>query len=323
MYALVVDRFGGPEVAVWTQVDRPSPGPGQVLVQLSVSGVNFMDVHQRKGGTPTQAPYIAGVEGAGVVVEIGDQVTDLAVGQRVSWHSGGQGSFAEYVVVEAGRAVPIPDGIDDKTATTLMLQGMTAHYLATDVHSVQPGESILIHAAAGGVGYLLTQVAKLHGATVIGTVSSEKKAEIARTAGADHVIGYDGFSDTVRDLTGGEGVAAVYDSVGRETFDGSLASLRSGGIVVLYGSASGPVPPLELSRLTFGGSGSLSVASPMVIHFTRTTDELRARAADLFDWVTRGDLQVRIGARFPAAQSAEAISALESRATTGKVLITH
>ncbi|WOF22834.1 quinone oxidoreductase [Microbacterium betulae] len=321
MHAIVIDRFGGPEVAVWTETDRPTPAPTQVLVQVNVSGLNFMDAHQLGGGTPIQAPFVAGVEGVGVIVEVGADVSDLKVGQRVGWHSGGQGSFAEFTAVEAGRAIPIPDEVDDETATALLLQGTTAHYLATDAYAVQDGDPVIVHAAAGGVGVLLTQVAKLRGGTVIGTVSTEEKAEVARAAGADHVLFYDGFSDRARELTGGEGVAAVYDSVGADTFDGGLAALRERGRLVVYGGASGPVPPLDLSRLTFGGS--LSVTSTMVVHFTRTTEELRRRAADLFAWVASGELTVNIGARYPVSEAGAAIAAIKSRNSTGKVLLTH
>ncbi len=321
MHAIVIDRFGGPEVAVWTETERPTPTPSQVLVQVSVSGVNFMDAHQWRGGAPVRAPFIAGVEGVGVIVEVGAEVTDLRVGQRVGWHSGGQGSFAEYTAVDAARAIPIPDDVDDETATALLLQGTTAHYLAIDAAPVEVGDPVLVQAAAGGVGVLLTQVVKLRGGTVIGTVSTEEKAEVARAAGADHVLFYDGFADRVRELTGGEGVAAVYDSVGAATFDGSLASLRTRGTFVTFGASSGPVPPLDLSRLTFGGS--LAIKSTMVPHFTRTTEELRARAADLFAWVANGDLTVTIGARYPVAEAGAAITAITSRATTGKVILVH
>lgn len=321
MHAIVIDRFGGPEVAVWTETERPTPAPTQLLVEVTTSGVNFMDAHQLAGGTPMRAPFIAGVEGVGVVAELGAETTGFHVGQRVGWHSGGQGSFADYTAVESDRAIPIPDGIDDETATALLLQGTTAHYLATDAAPVQSEDPVLVHAAAGGVGVLLTQVVKRRGGTVFGTVSTEEKAKVARGAGADHVLFYDDFANHVRELTGGEGVAAVYDSVGAATFDGSLASLRARGTLVVYGSASGPIAPLDLSRLTFGGS--LTVMSTMVVHFTRTSRELRSRAADLFTWAERGEIAVTVGARYPVSEAGTAIAAIKSRATTGKVILTH
>jgi NADPH2:quinone reductase len=318
MHAIVVTS---PGIAAWTEIDRPVPGPGQALIRVTVSGVNFMDAHQLHGGTPVKPPYAAGVEGAGVIEQLSADVADLSVGQRVAWHSGGQGSFADYAVVDAGRLVPVPDEIDDETAAALMMQGVTAHYLATDIYPIRLGDPVLVHAAAGGVGGLLTQIARNLGATVIGTASSEEKAEAARAAGANHVLTYDGFADRIRELTGGEGVAVAYDGVGAATFEGSLASLRTRGILALYGMASGPAPALEPFRLAMGGS--LSIISPMIIDFTRTTKELRRRFEDLFAWTARGELTVHIGARYPVAEAAEAIVAINSRATTGKVLLTH
>ncbi len=321
MHAIVVNGFGGPEVFTSAEVERPAPGAGQVLVELSVSGINFMDVYQRNGATPVQAPYLAGVEGVGIVVEVGADVKDLEVGQRVGWLAGGQGSFADYVVVDAGKVVPIPGDVDDESAAAVLMQGVTAHYLATDTYPIQPGDPVLVHAAAGGVGQMLTQIAKLRGGIVIATVSTDEKAAIARRAGADHVLSYDGFADEARELTGGEGVAVVYDGVGATTFDGSLSALRVRGTLVIYGTASGPTPPLEIPRLNSGGS--LYVTRPTVVHYARTPEELRARAADLFAWLAKGDLKVTIGGRYPVSQVSEAFTALESRRTTGKLLLTH
>lgn len=230
MQAVGVNSFGGPEAFTIVEADRPTPAPTQVLVEVSVAGVNYLDVYQRAGvGVlhPLARPYLAGVEGAGVVVEAGSEVADLREGQRVGWLSGGQGSFADYVAVEAAKAVPIPDDVDDESAAAVLMQGVTAHYLATDTYPIGPGDPVLIHAAAGGVGQLLVQVSKLRGGMVIGTVSTDAKAEAARAAGADHVISYDNFADKVRDLTNGRGVAVVYDGVGAATFDGSLAALAS------------------------------------------------------------------------------------------------
>jgi NADPH2:quinone reductase len=321
MHAIIVNGFGGPEVFTVTEVERPTPSAGQVLVELTVSGVNFVDAYQRKGATPLQAPFLAGVEGVGRVVEVGDCVTDLEAGQRVGWLSGGQGSFADYAVVDAGKAVPIPDDVDDESAAAVLMQGVTAHYLATDTYPIQPGDAVLVHAAAGGVGQLLTQIAKIRGGVVIATLSTSAKAEVARRAGADHVLSYDDFAAEARKLTDGEGVAAVYDGIGATTFDGSLAALRIRGTLVVYGNASGPTPALEIPRLNTGGS--LYVTRPTVVHYTRTPEELRARAADLFGWVAKGDLKVNIGGRYPVAQVSEAFTALESRRTTGKLLLTH
>jgi NADPH2:quinone reductase len=321
MQAIIVNGFGGPEVFTSTEVERPTPGAGQVLVELTVSGVNFMDAYQRNGTTPVQVPFLAGVEGVGVVVEVDDGVTGIEAGQRVGWLSGGQGSFADYAVLDAAKAVPIPDNVDDESAAAVLMQGVTAHYLATETYPIQSGDQVLVHAAAGGVGQMLTQIAKIRGGIVIGTVSTEEKAQVARLAGADHVLSYDGFAEEARALTGGEGVAAVYDGVGATTFDGSLAALRVRGTLVVYGNASGPTPVLEIPRLNSGGS--LYVTRPTVVHYTRTPEELRARATDLFAWVAKGDLSVNIGRRYPVSQVSEAFTALESRRTTGKLLLTH
>ncbi len=318
MHAIVVNRFGGPEVYAWSEVERPRPGPDQILAEVEVAGINFLDSYQRQGKTPVRAPFVAGVEGVGVIAEIGDGVGGLSVGQRVGWLAA-QGSFADYVAVEAAKAVPIPDAVDDETAAALLLQGIAAHYLATDAYPIQPGDPVLVHAAAGGVGQLLTQIARIRGGIVIGTVSSEQKAEVARAAGADHVLFYDGFADEARKLTDGAGVAAVYDSVGAATFDGSLAALRVRGTLVAYGTSSGPTPALDLHRLMAGGS--LSVLSTMIAHYTRTREELLGRTAALFDWAARGELKVSIGGRYPVSQAGDALAALEARKTTGKLLL--
>lgn len=321
MHAIMVTEFGGPEVFTSRELERPAPGPGQVLVQLEVSGGNFLDVYQRSGASPLPAPFIAGVEGVGTIVAAGLEVADLFVGQRVGWLSGGQGSFADFAVVDAAKAVPIPDSVDNDTAAALLMQGVTAHYLANDVYKIQPGDAVLVHAAAGGVGQMLTQVAKIRQATVIGTASTPEKAEAAKAAGADHVLDYANFAAEARKLTGGEGVAAVYDGVGKSTFEGSLASLRVRGVLAVYGSASGPTPPLDIPRLNSGGS--LYVTRPSVVHFTRTADELRSRTSDLFDWVTAGKIKVTIGGHYPIAEAADAFTALESRRSQGKILLTH
>jgi NADPH:quinone reductase len=319
MHAIGVNSFGGPEVFTLTEVDRPIPAATQVLVEVTVAGVNYKDVYQRTGITPIAPPYLAGVEGVGLIVEVGSEVTDLLEGQRVGWLSGGQGSFADYAVVEAAKAVPIPDGVDTEAAAAVLMQGVTAHYLATDTYPIRPGDPVLVHAAAGGVGQLLVQVAKLRGGTVIGTVSTEAKAGAARAAGADHVISYDNFADEARNLTDGRGVAVVYDGVGATTFEGSLAALRTRGTLAVYGTASGPTPPLEIPRLNSGGS--LYVTRPSVVHYTATTEELRRRTNDIFGWVAEGILTVNIGGRYPITQVSDAFAALEARRTTGKLLL--
>jgi NADPH:quinone reductase len=321
MRAVTVEAHGGPEVYAVTEIDRPTPAPNQVLVKVSVSGVNFLDAYQRDGATPLQAPFLAGVEGVGTIVEIGSDVSDLAVGQRVGWLAGGQGSFADFTVVDAAKAVPIPDEVDDENAAAVLMQGVTAHYLAHDTYPIRQGDVVLIHAAAGGVGQMLTQVAKILGATVIGTVSSEEKVDVARAAGADHAISYDNFADEVKKITGGNGVAAVYDGVGAATFDGSIESLAIRGTYVIFGTASGPTPALDIPRLSSGGS--LYVTRPTVVHHIRTAEELRGRTNDLFGWLAKGDLKVSIGERYPMENVTDAFIALEGRKTTGKVLLTH
>jgi NADPH:quinone reductase len=319
MRAVTVSSFGGPEAFEVTERERPSPGPGQVLVDVSVAGVNYMDVYQRTGATPVKAPFVAGVEGVGVVAEVGEGVGDVTAGQRVGWFSGGQGAFAGSVVVDAARAVAVPAGVDDDVAAAALMQGVTAHYLATDAYAVQPGDTVLVHAAAGGVGQLLTQIVRIRGGRVIGTVSSEEKAAAARAAGAEHVLGYDDFAEEARRLTDGHGVAAVYDGVGATTFDGSLAALRTRGTLLVYGTASGPTPPLEIPRLNTGGS--LYVTRPSIAHYAASTEELRRRTDEVFSWIARGELAVTIGGRYPLPEVVQAFTDLESRRTTGKLVL--
>jgi NADPH:quinone reductase len=317
--AVLVTSSGAADVLQVTEVDRPSPDAGQVLVRVAVAGVNYMDVYQRSGAVSLPTPFVAGVEGVGTVVEVGDGVDDLPIGQRVGWLRGGQGSYAEYVLVDAAMAVPVPDAVPDEAAAAVLMQGVTAHYLATDTYRVQPGDTVLVHAAAGGVGQLLTQVVRLRGGRVIGTVSTEQKAGVARAAGAEEVLRYEEVPGRVKQLTGGEGVAAVYDGVGGATFDASLASLRARGVLVVYGTSSGPTPPLEIPRLNSGGS--LYVTRPTVVHYTATREELRARTDELFGWVASGQLRVSIGGRFLLADVTRAHQDLESRRTTGKLLL--
>jgi NADPH2:quinone reductase len=312
MRAVVVTRFGGPEVLELRDEPEPVTGPDDLFVEPEAIGVNYRDIYEREGRYGGAAPLIAGVEGAGKVVAGHSQ------GERVAW-LGAPGSYAERVRVPAERAVPVPDDVSSDTAAAVLLQGATAHYLATSVYGVQPGDDVLIHAAAGGVGLLLTQIAKKLGARVIATTSGGEKAELARGAGADEVIGYEGFGERVRELTGGKGVAAAYDGVGQATFDQSLASVRIRGTMVLFGAASGPVPAFDPMRLE--QDGSLFLTRPGLRHYTADREELLARAADVLGWVADGSLKVRIGARYPLEEARQAQEDLAGRKSTGKLLI--
>jgi len=321
MRAVRVNEFGGPDVHTMVEADEPTAGPGQVVVQVAVSGVNYLDVYQRTGSSPLMPPFGAGVEGVGAVTVVGDGVSSLSVGQRVGWMSGGQGSFADFVAVAADKAVPVPDGVDDTMAVAALMQGITAQYLATDTFPVNSGDLVLVHACAGGVGQLLSQIAKRAGATVLGTVSTPDKADIARSVGVDHVLSYETFAAESRELTGGAGVSAVFDGVGAATFDGSLAAVRPRGMVVVFGAVSGAVPPVDLMRLA--AAGSVFLTRPTVVHYTSTAEELRARAADVFDRIRAGDLTVAAPTPFALADVSDAFTALESRATTGKLVLIH
>lgn len=320
MRAIRVERYGGPEVLQAVDVDAPRPGPGQLVVDVTASGVNYVDTYQRSGIYQVPLPFVAGAEGAGTVAAVGEGVSDFADGDHVGWVAA-PGSYAEQVVVDAARAIPLPAGISDEVAAAALLQGMTAHYLSTSTYPVQAGETVLVHAAAGGVGLLLTQMVKLRGGRVVATVSTEEKAELARGAGADEVIRYDqvDFAPEVRRLTDGAGVAAVYDGVGQATFDGSLASLRPRGMLVLYGAASGPVPPFEVQRLNSGGS--LFLTRPSLAHYSSTRDELLARARDVFEWIASGRVNLRIGGRYALDDARRAHEDLQGRRTTGKLLL--
>jgi NADPH2:quinone reductase len=318
--AIVVTSMGGPEVLEARDEPDPEPGRGELLVDVEAIGVNFRDIYEREGlgaygGDP---PFVAGAEGAGTVAAIGEGVHDFAAGDRVAW-AAAPGSYAERVIVEEGKAVPVPEGVSTEVAAAALLQGMTAHYLAVDTYPVKSGDAVLVHAAAGGVGLLLTQIVKLKGGRVIATTGSEEKAELARGAGADHVLGYDGFADEARELSGGGGVAVVYDGIGKATFDDSLKALRPRGHMVLYGAASGPVEPVDPQRLHAGGS--LFLTRPGLPHYTATTHELRFRAAEVFGWIADRRLDVRIGARYPLEEARRAQEDLAGRKTTGKVLL--
>jgi len=320
MRAIVVTEHGGPEVLDLQDRPDPSPGPGVLLVDAEAIGVNFRDVYEREGkGTHvSETPHPAGVEGAGTVSAVGEGVTRFSAGDRVVW-SNAPGSYAERVLVSEDAAVGLPDGVSSELGAAAILQGTTAHYLATSTYPIQAGDWVIVHAAAGGVGLLLTQIAKRRGGRVIATTSTDEKAALARGAGADETIGYEGFAERARELTGGEGVHAVYDGIGEATFDESLEALRPRGYMVLYGAASGPPPPVEIAVLN---AKSLFLTRPTLAHYGQTGDELRERAGELLEWVAAGELDVRIGARYALEDAARAQSDLESRGTTGKLILT-
>jgi len=319
MQAIQVQRTGGPEVLTPTEVEAPQPGPGEVRIEVTAAGVNFVDVYHRTGLYPMPLPFIPGAEGAGRVVAVGPGVETVKVGDRVA-STELTGAYAQFAVVPADRLVPLPDGVSEELAAAVLLQGLTAHYLVHDSYRVQAGDTVLVHAAAGGVGLLLTQYATRLGARVIGTVSALEKEKLARDAGAAEIIGYDNVAEDVRRLTDGKGVAAAYDGVGRNTFDASLDSLRSHGVLVLYGYSSGRVPPFDLNRLQLGG-GSLYVTRPTLKHFVATPEDLTRRADDVLGLVADGSLSVHIGGRYPLADAGKAHTDLQSRRTTGKLVL--
>jgi NADPH:quinone reductase len=325
MKAIQAVRVGGPDVLELRDVDDPVAGPGQLLVEVAAAGVNFVDVYRRSGVYPSEFPVVPGSEGSGTVRAVGDGVEGVRPGDRVAWAEA-PGSYAELALVPAEVALPVPDGVDDEAAAALPLQGMTAHYLTASCFPVQAGQDVLVHAAAGGTGALVTQLAVARGARVVATTSTAEKEALARKAGASEVIRYTELADLTRDLpaavrevTGGAGVHAVYDGVGRDTFEASLASLRPRGVLVLFGSSSGQVPPFDLQRLN--GLGSLYVTRPTMAHYTADPEERRWRARELFDAVTAGDLHLRVGHRYPLAEARRAHADLEGRRTTGKLLL--
>lgn len=318
MRAIVVAETGGPEVLELREVDDARPGRGELLVETGAAGVNFIEIYQRGGVYKMQLPFTPGSEAAGTVLEVGEGVTDFEVGGRVAT-AAARGTYAERFVVAAAEVARVPDGVDIETAAALPLQGCTAHYLATSAAHPQPGDTVLVHAGAGGVGLLLTQLLVARGVRVLTTASTDEKRRLSLAAGAAESFGYDGFGDRARELTGGEGVAVVYDGVGRDTFDESLRSLRVRGEMVLFGGASGQVPPFELQRLNAGGS--LSITRPSLGHFMRTPEEREWRYRELFDALRDGSLAVRIGERFALADAAGAHRALAGRGTTGKLIL--
>jgi len=321
MRAVRIHEQGGPDVMRVDEIAVPEPGPGEAQVEIAAAGVNFIDVQYRTGGYPTPPlPFTLGMEGAGTVTAVGEGVTEVAVGDRVGYAMI-LGSYAEYANVPAARLVTVPAGVDLESAAAVMLQGMTAHYLTHSTYTLKAGDSVLIHAAAGGVGLLLTQIARRLGARVFGTVGSEAKADIVRAAGADEVIVYTGrdFAAEVKRLTGGQGVNVVYDSVGRDTFDGSLECLKPRGYLVLLGFTSGPVAPFDPALL--GTKGSIFLTRPGLPKYIATREELLGRARDLFEWIESGDLKLNIDRVLPLAEAAKAHAALESRQTKGKLLL--
>lgn len=315
-----MDRPGGPEALRLVEVADLEPREGEALVRIEAAGVNFIDVYQRSGVYPVSFPFIPGSEGAGAVARLGPGVTEVAVGDPVAFVSG-TGAYAEYAVVPAAKLVTVPEGVSTKQAAAALLQGVTAHYLATSTYPLKPGDVCLVHAAAGGVGLLLCQIAKMRGARVFGTASTDEKARLAREAGADQTIQYtkEDFAAEARRLTGGTGVQVVYDGVGRDTFDRSLDALAVRGTMVLFGQASGPVPPIDPQVLN--RQGSLYLTRPSITHYTRSRDELLQRTGDVLGWIGAGRLAVRIFRELPLAQATEAHRLLESRRTAGKLLL--
>jgi NADPH:quinone reductase len=321
MKAIRIEGFGGPEVLRLTDVPVASPGSGQIVVRLEAAGVNFIDVYHRTGLYPNALPLVPGMEGAGVVAAVGPGVSRFREGDRVAW-ANVLGSYAQHVLLPAERAVAVPPGLRPDTAAAVMLQGMTAHYLCASTFPLAAGHTCLVHAAAGGVGLLLVQMAKRCGARVIGTVGTEAKAVLARGAGADEVILYaqEDFLLAVKKLTDGHGVDVVYDSVGKTTAEKSLDCLASRGMAVFYGNASGPVPPID--PLVLSRKGSLFLTRPSLVHYIADRASLEARASDVLGDAAAGRLKVRIDRIYPLAEAAEAHRALEGRQTTGKVLLT-
>jgi len=320
MLAIRPSHAGGPEVLTLAEYPTPVPGAGAALVRVEAAGVNFIDIYQRSGQYSAPLPIPLGLEGAGVVEAVGSPGLDVKPGDRVAW-AAGPGSYATHAVIPADRLVHIPDGVTAPIAAAAMLQGMTAHYLATSTYPLKPGDTCVVHAGAGGVGLLLTQIAKLRGARVLATVSNAEKARLSREAGADLTVDYttQDFEAEARRFTDGRGVQVVYDSVGRTTFEKGLASLAVRGMMVLFGQSSGPVAPLDPQVLS--QRGSLYLTRPTLFNYTVSREELLARAGDVLGWVRDGRLKLRLEHDFPLSEAAAAHAALEGRRTTGKVLL--
>jgi NADPH2:quinone reductase len=319
MKAIQITEYGGPEVMKYSEVPDPMAAQGEAVVKIEAVGVNFTDIYSRAGINPPGLPWIVGVEGAGVVTAVGAGVDSINVGDNVAY-SGVFGSYAEMASVPASKLIKLPDGLDARSGAAVMLQGMTAHYLCHSTYAVQPGDKVLIHAGAGGVGLLLTQMVKKLGGYVFSTVSTEEKAQLSRDAGSDQVIlyGEQDFSEEIKKSTDGKGLQAVYDAVGETTFEKSISCLGRRGHMVLYGQASGPPPLIDPRRL---GNGSLFLTRPGLADYTSTRDELEQRAGDVLNWVKSGDLKLRVEHVFPLSEAPEAHSQLASRATTGKILL--
>ena len=320
MKAIRVRQVGAPESMQLEEVAQPKPAPGEARIRIEAIGVNYIDTYHRTGLYPLDLPFTPGIEGAGVVEEVGPGVEELQVGDRVAF-ANSLGAYGEEKVVPVEGLAKLPDGMDSRTAAAAMVQGITAHYLARSTFPLGPGHKVLIHAAAGGVGLLLVQLAKRFGATVFGTVSTEEKAEAARVAGADHLILYTqaNFATAVEDLTQGEGVDVVYDSVGKDTYEKSLACLAPRGMLVLYGNASGPVPPIDPLALAKGGS--IFLTRPTVAHYIRDRSEFLGRVDEIFAWIQSGELRLTIDRELPLSEAPEAHRLLESRKTMGKLLL--
>ncbi|MFZ1643608.1 MAG: quinone oxidoreductase [Candidatus Contendobacter sp.] len=320
--AIRIHQYGGPEVLRWEEVEVGDPGPGQLRVRQAAVGLNYIDVYHRTGLYPLPSlPWTLGMEGAGRVEAVGEGVSEFKIGDRVAYASPPVGAYAEVRLIPADRVVALPDAIDDRIAAAMMLQGMTAQYLLRRTYRVQPGDAILLHAAAGGVGLIASQWARHLGATVIGTVGSDEKAELARAHGCHHVIVYsrENFVERVREITGGQGVAAVYDSVGQATFMGSLDCLRPLGMMVSFGNASGPVPPFEPGILA--AKGSLFLTRPVLMTYTAQRPDLLASAAELFEVVASGAVKIEVRQTYPLAEAAQAHRDLEARRTTGSTVL--
>lgn len=320
MKAIQVQKTGGPEVLTLVDLPIPTPKPNEAIVKIAASGVNFIDVYFREGRYPAQLPFVDGQEGAGTVTEVGSEVRSLKAGDRVAY-SNVLGSYAEYAAVPAEKLVKVPDGLSDEQAAAAMLQGMTAHYLVYSTYPLKKGETALIHAAAGGVGLLLVQMAKNVGARVIGTAGSDDKARLAKEAGADEVIVYtrQDFEAETKRLTDGKGVHVIYDGVGKSTFEQDLNLLRPRGYLVLFGASSGAVPPFDPIRLS--QKGSLFLTRPSLMHYVATREELEKRAGDVLGWIAAGKLKLRIARKYKVAEAQQAHRDLEGRKTTGKVLL--
>jgi len=318
MKAIQITQVGGPEVLQLCEIDRPKISSEQALIEVSVAGVNFVDIYHRLGRYPITLPYIPGVEGVGEIVELGsDAPADLKVGERAGWVMA-SGGYAELAAIPAKNLIPIPQDISDEDAVALLLQGMTAHYLARNSYEIKPGDTAVVHSGAGGVGLLLTRYIKSLGGKVIATASTAEKQALAKAAGADVAIGYEGFAEQVKDFTAGQGAHVIYDGVGKDTFEQGLLALRRRGTFAIYGAASGQVPPIEIMKIS---AGSINLTRPTLADFVADRNELLWRANEVFGAARRGDMQIAIGGRYPLSDVASAHHDLESRKTTGKLIL--